>query len=505
MVVVNKLNRVARVPASCLVYTPPDVAAAMVRLLSIDTGDRWLEPCVGEGALLKSLSDAGVRREQIRGIDIKPNNAESDKLAVVVRGVEFLEWSLATRERFDKIIANPPYLAIERLQKRLRDSSCRIRAFGDIRVTAGCNSWFAFLCAAINVLRENGSLCFLLPAAFEYANYARGLRSKMPDHFEHVSVYRSHKPLFKHVQDGSIILLARRFRSTIKRATNGEQQIRRETFEGAGELPGSLFAGDHENRGETAILYAPSISVPRETKLVRDLVKIGIGAVTGDSDYFLMNDEQRRALRLPTGAFKPALTRARQLTAYVITLAVWQALRDQGERVWLFYPTGNSSRHPAVAKYLRWGKSRGCELTNHKVAIRSPWFRVLLPEPFDGFMSGMSAKGPFIAMRQMNGLTATNTLYGVNFLQCGSQEARCALALGLLTSHAREQLSRVQRNYADGLIKYELGDLRELRLIVPQTTRGASTAYRRATEALLREKASEARRIADDWFEYTVK
>jgi adenine-specific DNA-methyltransferase len=494
-----------RVPSSCLVYTPTDVAGAMVRLLSVNPDDRWLEPCVGKGALLKALADAGVRRKQIRGIDIKPNKEEGDKLAVVARGVEFLEWSLTTEERFEKIIANPPYVAIERLQKGLRASSCRIRTVGEIRVTAGSNSWFAFLCAAINLLRENGSLCFLLPAAFEYANYARGLRGKIVDHFERVLVFRSERPLFHDVQDGSVILLAHGFRSAANPPTSSEQRIRRETFRNAIELPAVRMFGPDEGNQVNSVLCKPAVSVAPETKQAKELFRVGIGAVTGDADYFLMGEEERRALELPIGACRPVLTRAKQLTAHVITRSFWEALRDKGERVWLFHPRSNSMNHPAVAKYLRWGKASGCRLTNHKVSIRSPWFRVTLPKPFDGFMSGMSAKGPFIAMRQMKGLTATNTLYGVNFLLSTSHETRSALALGLLTSHAHEQLARVQRNYADGLIKYELGDLRDVRLMIPQKTRGALTAYRRATEALLAENASEARRIADDWFQHCVK
>ena len=100
----------------------------------------------------------------------------------------------------------------------------------------------------------------------------------------------------------------------------------------------------------------------------------------------------------------------------------------------------------------------------------------------------------------MEGLTATNTLYGVTFLQRSCHEVRSAIALGLLTSFAHEQLLRVQRTYADGLIKYELGDLRKLRLVVPQEMRGASSAYRRAVGALLAKRYSDARGIADNWF-----
>jgi hypothetical protein len=313
-------------------------------------------------------------------------------------------------------------------------------------------------------------------------------------------VYRSQKPLFADVQDGCVILVARGLRSCTRRPSEKQQILSRETFRHAKELSALRGAGIAKAVSANGGVCKPSVTTAPETKPTQEIFEIAIGAVTGDATYFVMNDEQRRELELPTSAFRRDLTRAKHLSAHVITSATWQSLREQGERVWLFYPDGNALKHPAVTKYLRWGKSSGCKLTNHKVAIRSPWFHVLLPEPFDGFMSGMSSRGPFIAMRQMEGLTATNTLYGVKFLQRTSHESRCALALGLLTSHAHEQLSRVQRNYADALIKYELGDLRELRLIIPPGTRGAPSAYRRATKALLAQRHSEARAIADKWF-----
>jgi adenine-specific DNA-methyltransferase len=501
---VSNFKQGARVPRSCLVYTPADVARVMVRLLNGNSDDHWLEPCVGRGSLLTALADAGVQRSQIRGIDIKPHKEEADKLATVSRGVDFLEWSLFTKERFERIVANPPYLAIERLQKRLRDSSCKINTLEGVRVTAGSNSWFAFLCAAINLLRENGSLCFLLPAAFEYANYARSLRDKIVDYFESVSVFRSERPLFNDVQEGSVLLFACGFHAA-KEPNTGLRLIRRQTFRSTSEISVVRAEGLGESDSGSRDLSAPAVRVMSETKPAKELFRFGIGAVTGDAEYFLMSEEQRRSLGLPVGAFRPALTRARQLTAHLITRVSWEALRDQGERVWLFHPKGNSLKHSSVVRYLRWGKSSGCNLTNYKVSIRSPWFRVLLPNPFDGFMSGMSGRGPFIAIRQMKGLTITNTLYGINFLQSRSHETHCAFALAWLTSHAHEQLVKVQRNYADGLIKYELADLRDIRLMMPESARGAPIAYRRAAEALLKGNDLKAYRIADDWFQHSLK
>ena len=80
----------------------------MAQALGNNPADRWLEPCVGTGALIHALSLMGVRPRQIVGLDLDPGEQPRDKLANIERGREFLSWSLTTHSRFDKIIANPP-------------------------------------------------------------------------------------------------------------------------------------------------------------------------------------------------------------------------------------------------------------------------------------------------------------------------------------------------------------------------------------------------------------
>src|SRR5262249_51138247 len=144
-----------------------------------------------------------------------------------------------------------------------------------------------------------------------------------------------------------------------------------------------------------------------------------------------------------------------------INLSVWSSLRDKGERIWLFDPPLVSMNNPAVKKYIRLGRSGACDI-GHKVQNRSPWYRVPLPYRVHGFMSGMSSNGPWISFRELRRLTATNTLYIVGFPPEWSANARAAVALGLLTSKTREELYYRGRKYADGLTKFELGDLREV-------------------------------------------
>lgn len=496
--------RTLRVPTSCLVYTPRIIADAMVKALDPHPDDLWLEPCVGKGALLEALARAGVKSTQITGVDLSKGKERADKLAKVARGVEFLKWARRTTDKFDKIIANPPYIAIERLQKSVRAAACEVEAFNCLKVTAAGNCWYAFLCAALNLLRQGGSVCFLLPAAWDFANYAEPLRQSIPKYFKSVEVFRSEKSLFQFakIQEGAILLMARDYRPG-----NGTQPIISGSFARNDVFSAEVLAkrlGDSKNGKNYALdnkrYPAPSVIKPGESKAFGELIFIEIGGVTGDTSFFLMNEEKRKQLGLPLTSLRPSVTRARHLISASLTAASWNELREANERIWLFDPNPTSLRDKAVQNYIRWGRREGCDIENYKIAIRKPWYRARLPIKVDGFISGMSQNGPWICFREMPRLTATNTLYVVDFPDGSKPDLRAAIALSMLTTMAQEGFSKRSRRYADGLIKYELGDLRGVLLPVAANTRGSTVAYKRAVAALLAGQAEKAYAIADNWF-----
>ena len=200
---------IMQAPSSCVVYTPTKLANAMTLALDLRPRQQILEPCMGSGALVRALARKGVWASRIRALDLDRKMSEADQHAKVIRGSDFLEWSDKTEERFDRIIANPPYLALSRLNEVLRTNALRVRdPFSGETLSLRGNYWHAFLCASLRLLKSDGGITFLLPAAWDYSNYAAALREELPKHFEQVNVHRSHTPLFKGVQEGSVVLVA---------------------------------------------------------------------------------------------------------------------------------------------------------------------------------------------------------------------------------------------------------------------------------------------------------
>lgn len=489
------------IPSSCVVYTPRPLADAIVTALGDSGGDRWLEPCVGGGVFVEALASMGVPRQRIRALDLDPLRRKQDANARTLRGTEFLTWSQETPERFSRIVANPPFVALNRIPARIRRAALRIAMPDGDSLALASNCWMAFVCASLGLLEEGGSLGFVLPASWEYSDYAKPLRAAFPRLFTEVQVHRCARPLFAAVQEGSVVLLARGF------VGNAKGRSISVTAE-------HLFHAHPEGLIESlkkGAVTTPSLRRARrdsETcqsgvsrRTIGDVMQIRLGGVTGDAKYFVLSEDDRRRHNIPLATCRPVISRAHHLVHGVIEQSDWKALRDAGERVWLFSPTPSQAKQPPVAMYLRKRPATGgCNRTAYKVRSRSPWYRTPMPSGIHGFMSGMSRSGPCVVFGGMPGLGATNTLYVVRFVDEMTQDEMAAHAMWLLTSYLQRKLRHVGRRYADGLLKFEPSDVARLPIETPVKIRGAFSAYKRAVRFLLKGDTSRSRRIADEWF-----
>ncbi len=481
-----------QLPETCSIYTPAPLAAAMVRTLGDSPLEMWLEPCVGQGVFVTKLAEVGVPPSRIVAVDLDKVPWPSDELAQTHRGTEFLAWSLKTHLRFDKIIGNPPYLNLDEVSPLIKRAALKFRMPDGSPIGGGSNCWVAFLCASISLLREGGGICFVLPASWDYADYAAALRDLLPSQFARFEVHRSRKPLFDSVQDGSIVIVGRGYRRSVERSVRYE-------YDSVDQMIAAL--GDERYLETSANEGAPPDVVPAQGMCrLGDVVDIGLGGVTGDSRFFLLTESQRIERNLPTACLRPALSKARHLTTGEMTKSDWESLRDRNERIWLFHPVPRTIHHPAVQAYLRLPSHLGgCRRDRYKIENRSPWYLTPLPKRVDGFISGMTQFGPWICLNSMPGLTATNTLYTVHFRKTLTKDEQAAWALSLLAARAGRPNNNSARVYPQGLAKYEPGDLLDLPLQVPHKVDGALARYRNAVQALLSHDGKTWSDIAQQW------
>ena len=482
----------SREMASCRVYTPLPLASAMTRALGHQEGILWLEPSFGRGVFIDQISGLGVQSERIVGIDLDLRKSKSDQKCLSTRGTDFLSWSLQASTRFDRIIGNPPFIAIERLRGLTRSRAAEVQSGTLKAVGQNGNLWASFLIASLRVLRDGGHLSFVLPAAWGYADYAADLRLKLPLLFREFVCHRSKEPLFDSVQDGCYVIQCFGF---------GEKnRITSSHVYDSGE---DLIRGLRPPVRPSAPAIKTREQSPSETtRRAGDLFQVRLGAVTGDANFFLLTEERRQELDLPESCLTPVVTRARHLTASSIRKSTWNAIRDSGDRAYLFTPQSEDILHESVRAYLRLHQKRGgCNRAAGWVKKRSPWYSVALPSEFDGFMSGANTHGPWIALSAMEKLAATNTLYVIRFDdEIKTKDAKAACSLSLLTTFSRSQLAARTRNYAAGMRKLEPSDITGICLPFRSELEGAFETYQSAIRLFVDGDPNSAISMADEWF-----
>jgi adenine-specific DNA-methyltransferase len=480
------------IPSSSTVSTPEILAAAMVGAAGGGPGLAWLDPCVGDGAFIAAMSQAGVLPERIRALDISLAPAQHDSLARTERGVDFIDWAARHPASVDRLVMNPPYVALNRLRGALLARAIQLELSNGSRLPLRANYWCAFILCGIRCLRPGGTMVAVLPAAWEFAHYAASIREEVYGAFGDVTVIRCKKPLFPTVQEGTVVVVARR------KGETSVIQRHASTPDLAGMVVALREVAGHQILQGATMVRRLAAATEKKTRL-GDLLDIRIGAVTGHVHYFLLTEQERLALGLPRSTVRPVVSRSRHLTAAVMTQQEWEKLRDQGERVWLFRPPDSTLSHPAVDRYLQRGKAGACNVDGFKVRSRELWHRTPLPGRIDGFLSGMSKQLPFLSLRSMDRLTATNTLYVVRFKRAREAQDRAAIGLALLTSKVRRELACHARVYADGLVKFEPTELARILVPVLLNRLDATDVLERATALLLAQDEAAAEALADGW------
>jgi len=473
-------------PAPCKIYTPADLAEAMVRALGDTPNATWLEPSHGNGAFVEAIARSGVGNERIVAVDLDPATAAADRLATTVRGIDFLKWANETDRRFDRIVGNPPFISIAQLPPSLQRSAASVLDLNGRPIGKGSNLWYAFVLASLRLLRKGGCLAFILPSAAEFADYCAAIRRGVAETFGRLELYRCTRPLFEDVQEGTLVVVARDYGL-------GPGLVTRRSFDSRAGLTQGL-----SKSGRLSGHKCPRASVlsSRTRVTLESIAKIGLGGVTGDARFFLMNEIKRASLELPAAALTPVVSKAKHLRSARLTEEGWDDLRASGERIWLFNPTVVLAKDPDVRHYLELEPTQGgCNRQAYKVTIRDPWYRTPMPPVPDAFLSGMSQHGPWLCINETPRVNATNTLYVVHF-STRHRGDWYMWALALLSSEARRQIRRVGRRYPDGLVKYEPGSLGKIELPRLKTDADHKCLYIKAVTALLSGNPALAKEIA---------
>lgn len=154
-----------------VVATPPELVAFMTELAAPDSPRaRVLEPACGDAPFLTAFAERYGTAHQLVGVDIDPESVKTAQQrlpSATFLEEDFLLWN--PNESFDIVIGNPPYgiigdashYPIHALKERKALYKRRFQTW-----YGKYNIYGAFIEHAINLLRPNGKLVFVVPSTW---------------------------------------------------------------------------------------------------------------------------------------------------------------------------------------------------------------------------------------------------------------------------------------------------------------------------------------------------
>jgi SAM-dependent methyltransferase len=480
-------------------WTDEHIAEWMVAWL-LQAHPRFLAD-VGCGAgnfLLKAaqLSNGNTGAPQLYGCDISPLLLNVTLAAFLTRpGDKHLGLpELAVRNYLeaplppgmDAVICNPPYTRHHQIAPALKDA---LQAFFKsclrLDVSRQGTLAFYFLLKLIAEMPDSGRAAVIVPMEVLDARYGRAAKRAICEHTTLTAIvhFAPQMNAFHKVDVGASILL-------FKKGYEQQNQVRHLTLHALPMTEDLLEClGCSENRELTfgSLVIQPqadlldvpkwfSVATPKaanpewgDSGLVvplKALAKVVRGIATGANEFFALPAQEVRQRALEPYVVR-TLQRNREVQEIVLDEADWQALAEDGKRVWLLYLNGEVvSGHPQLAAYLTEGEAQGYHRRS-LVQTRRKWYMMeqLAVPPI--FFTILTRGNPRFILNRANvrPLNMFSLIYpNWHVTQAGATEMLWAL---LNSNFSLSRLHSVSRTYGGNTLKVEPRELDNLPVINP--------------------------------------
>ncbi|WP_413711845.1 Eco57I restriction-modification methylase domain-containing protein [Rhizobium sp. Rhizsp82] len=399
-------------------FTPPQVAASLVKWAVHKDDDRLLDPSCGDGEFIS-------RHRNSVGIE---QDAESARLAInrapwaLVHEGDFFAWASETQERFDCVAGNPPFIRYQTFTGDVRSRAANLCSKLGVELSGLASSWAPFVIAAASVLQQGGRMAFVVPAEIGHATYAKPLLRFLTDSFALVQVVAIRKKLFPQLSEDCWLLYADEYGSS----TNEIALSVVEQFD-AGEVPPpvtrmvsvqelhSRWSGrlrPYLLSDDARDLYLDLKSLS-DTVSLGDIASVGIGYVTGANDYFHLRPSEAAKASIPSQFLQTTVRNGRSLPSGTVSDEDVRRWFESDEPFLLLRLPKTSDLPAAVKSYLETSEAKQAS-SAYKCRSRDPWYSVPdvnIPDFFLTYMSGVTPN----LVRNDAQCSCTNSVHAVRF------------------------------------------------------------------------------------------
>ncbi len=375
-------------------WTPDWVAQAMVAYVA-KGASLVFDPAVGKGAFYSALSKISHllnNPARFYGTDIDERIvADAQQESLFDQNnctIELRDFILSPPDqKFEAIVANPPYIRHHRLSPRLKSKlrQMSLKILGDtIDGRAGIHIYF--LIQALNLLQRGGRLAFILPADTFEGVFSLKLWKWVSKKFriECVITFASDATPFPNVDTNAVVVLIKNVEpaatflwvKATQPYTNDLLSFVSSSFHSR-DFPSLHIVERSIVEGiSTGLSRDPNVGYRSDYKLYH-FARVIRGIATGANEFFFLTRSKADQLGIPSKFLKRAIGRTRDVNGSAFTPEHLQALEQEGRPTLLLSINGPTldSLPPSVQTYLKHGEQLGLP-RKALIATRSPWYKM---------------------------------------------------------------------------------------------------------------------------------
>lgn len=396
-------------------FTPPEIARSLVRWVVEKPADRVLDPSCGDGGFL-------VWHRRAVGVEIDPDNARiahQRAPSALVHGGDFFRWATSTKERFEAIAGNPPFIRYQNFSGDTRGHALAAASLMGADFSALTSSWAPFVIVAAGLLKPGGRMAFVVPAEVGHAGYARTLLPALCARFGRVQIIACREKLFPQLSEDCWLLHCTGYgeRTDTLHLSALDDFIPQDTPPVATRaVPLTEWRAAGE-RLRPFLLPADSLALYQDlTRSARvrrlgELASAGIGYVSGANDFFHLRPSEAERRGLPREFLRVAVRKTEQLPEGTVDKAAVRRWLAADEPVLLLDLHEARELPASVRTYLDEAPGQAARL-GYKCRNRAPWYVVPDIKVPDAFLSVMSGARPAL-VRNEAACVCTNSLHAV--------------------------------------------------------------------------------------------
>lgn len=498
------------------VYTPQVVANAVVNYAIKAIGQQKkeltvLEPSVGDGAFLRSLSKhnnqitrticVDIDETVISHLQIDQSHSLLNTAFITNDFIAFANEKLKSpKTKYDLIVGNPPFVRRSNFSSNFKNSITELSESQSRPLQEFKNTWAAFLAAATSLLSNDGVLAFVLPYEILTVSYGQKALSALLQHCARADVFVSEVRAFDNIDQDAVVVIAQKksslahglFISHVQ--TLAELRVKKTAQEVHLGNPSSnsVALNSYLFSNSTSVLIK---DLQSNTKTIADYAKSAPGVVSAANDFFILPKEAVDRLDLNDFTL-PVLKRGSFVSHNPYFSAHDFETLEQKQPCHLLNLDIEPTELPKRLKsYIEAGEEIGLNL-RYKCRNRPNWYQVPIVPVAPGFVFKRCHSHPRILQNTAK-VYITDTAYGIHPQNGATIEGLTYSFYNSLTFLFAEMYGRF---YGGGVLELSPTEFRALPIVYVEPTKQEYKAFLK-THHNAQGDAQKIASFGDNWLQ----